>query len=229
MQRVLIIEDEPAIVDNMAYALRTEGFEVASCPTGQEGLADLREKGADLIVLDIGLPDGSGFDLCKKIREESDIPIIFLTARSDEVDRVVGLEIGGDDYVVKPFSPRELCARIKAVLRRARAGRPKRACEKPTDLPFEIDEKRFVICYFGTPLDLSRYEYRILRILIRRPGWVFSRSQLMEHAWEEPGISLDRTVDTHIKTIRAKLREVKPELNPIQTHRGLGYSLKDAW
>lgn len=229
MPRVLIIEDEPAIVDNMAYALRTEGFGVISRTTGQEGMAVLTEGGVDLIILDIGLPDGNGFDLCKEIRKKSDIPIIFLTARSEEVDRVVGLEIGGDDYIVKPFSPRELCARVKAVLRRTKTGEDEAATRHAEDLPFEIDEKRFVISYHDQPLDLSRYEYRILKVLIQRPGWVFSRDQLMERAWEEPGISLDRTVDTHIKTLRAKLRAVKPEINAIQTHRGLGYSLKESW
>ena len=228
--KVLVVEDEPAIADNISYALGTEGFEVVCCSTGQEAEAILGKDSIDLIVLDVGLPDCNGFELCKRIRRSSAVPIIFLTARADEVDRVVGLEIGGDDYMVKPFSPRELAARVKAILRRT----------APTDLkepgetvgnsrgPFAIDVPRMKIIYFGRPLELSRYEFKILEVLISRPGWVFSRDQLMERVWGEPGVSMDRTVDTHIKTLRAKLKAINPDLNPIQTHRGFGYSLKES-
>jgi two-component system, OmpR family, catabolic regulation response regulator CreB len=225
--RILVVEDEPAIADNVTYALGTDGFETTWCATGEEALAVLAKGGIDLVVLDIGLPDRNGFDLCREIRRTSSVPIIFLTARADEVDRVVGLELGGDDYVVKPFSPRELSARVKAVLRRSPAaandpaGRANRS-------PFTIDRQKFTITYFGQPLDLSRYEFMILALLIERPGWVFSRDQIMERVWEAPEASLDRTVDTHIKTLRAKLRRIKPKLDPIQTHRGLGYSLKES-
>ncbi|MBM4143807.1 MAG: two-component system response regulator CreB [Lentisphaerae bacterium] len=221
--KILVVEDEPGIADNIRYALSTEGFEVVWSATGQEALDVLKSDGISLVVLDIGLPDRNGFELCKDIRRTSAIPVIFLTARADEIDRVVGLEIGGDDYVVKPFSPRELSARVKAVLRRANA---------PSDgggsAPFQVDERKKRIAYFGRPLDLSRYEYRILHVLIGKPGWVFSRDQLMDLAWEEPEASLDRTVDTHIKTLRAKLKEIRPKLDPIRTHRGLGYSLKES-
>jgi len=226
-QKILVVEDEPAVADNINYALSTEGFEVVWCATGEEAVTVLENNGISLVVLDIGLPDRNGFDLCKDIRKTSGIPIIFLTARADEVDRVVGLEIGGDDYVVKPFSPRELAARVKAVLRRT----PSAESDSSTDVvssSFTIDKKRKRISYFGKPLELSRYEYKMLKVLIGRPGWVFSRDQLMDLVWEEPEASMDRTVDTHIKTLRAKLKEVKPKLNPIQTHRGLGYSLKES-
>jgi two-component system catabolic regulation response regulator CreB len=176
-----------------------------------------------LIILDIGLPDTNGFDLCKEIQKRHAIPIIFLTARTDEIDRVVGLEIGADDYVVKPFSPRELSARVKAVLRRTKpvleAPSPPRA--------FQVDESKCQIAYYGRRLDLSRYEYKILKTFIRRPGQVFSRDQLMDFVWDDPGASLDRTVDAHIKNIRAKLKIIKSDLDPIITHRGLGYSLKE--
>jgi len=225
--KILVVEDEPAIADNIRYALSTEGMEVVWCGTGEEAMTVLEEDGVDLVVLDIGLPDRNGFDLCKDIRRTSAIPIIFLTARADEVDRVVGLEIGGDDYVVKPFSPRELAARVKAVLRRT----PSSAGDEPADVahsPFLIDKKRKRISYFGKPLDLSRYEYRLLEVLIGRPGWVFSRSRLMDLVWEEPEASMERTVDAHIKTLRAKLKKVKSKLDPIQTHRGMGYSLKES-
>ena len=224
---ILVVEDETGIADNISYALRTEGYGVQCCCTGMEARAVLEGGEIDLIVLDVGLPDVNGFDLCTEIRKKSDVPIIFLTARSDEVDRIVGLEIGGDDYLAKPFSPRELSARVKAVLRRSRRAEPGGATAVKT--PFEIDGKRFVISYFGELLELSRYEFRILETLIGRPGWVFSRDQLMEAAWDEPDASVDRTVDTHIKNIRAKLRVLKPDDNPIRTHRGIGYSLKESW
>jgi two-component system catabolic regulation response regulator CreB len=226
-QRILVVEDETGIADNITFALQTEGFAVQCCTTGGEARSCLAEGGVDLVVLDIGLPDTNGFDLCKEIRRESDVPIIFLTARSEEIDRIVGLEIGGDDYMVKPFSPRELSARVRAVLRRS--GRGAKDSGAPAGSPLAIDPNRKIVTYFGTPLELSRTEFRLLEALMSRPGWVFSRDQLMEMAWEEPEASLDRTVDTHIKTIRAKLRAVRPDINPIRTHRGLGYSLRESW
>jgi len=227
-QRILVVEDEPAIADNITYALKTEGFEVAWCSTGEQALRILGEEHIDLMVLDVGLPDRNGFEVCKEVRRTSAVPIIFLTARADEVDRVVGLEIGGDDYVPKPFSPRELAARVKAVLRRLPAGdsasRPERASS-----PFTVDKQRMKIWYFGQELDLSRYEFRILEVLLERPGWVFSREKLMDRAWDSPEASMDRTVDTHVKTLRGKLHKIRPDIDPIQTHRGLGYSLKESW
>ena len=228
MHRILVVEDEPAIADNIRYALETEGFEVAWCATGEEALRLYHDNGANLIVLDVGLPDRNGFELCKDIRKTSAVPIIFLTARADEIDRVVGLEIGGDDYVAKPFSPRELAARVKAVLRRAPGGGSDSASQRH-DSPLTVDKEKATIWYFGKPLDLSRYEYRILEVLSQRPGWVYSREKLMELVWEAPESSMDRTVDTHVKTIRAKLHAIRPEIDPIQTHRGLGYSLKESW
>lgn len=226
MQRILVVEDEPAIADNITYALETEGFAVDWCATADEALRCLEASTISLIVLDVGLPDRNGFDLCRDIRRTSEVPIIFLTARAAEVDRIVGLEIGADDYMPKPFSPRELAARVRAVLRRVPATD---ATNGRTSTPsrFVIDAQRMRISYCGEPLDLTRYEYRLLELLLRRPGWVFSREQIMEHVWEEPESSMDRTVDTHVKTIRAKLRRITPESDPIQTHRGLGYSLKE--
>jgi two-component system catabolic regulation response regulator CreB len=219
------VEDEPGIAENIGYALRTDGFDVVFCATGGEALAALRQRDVALVVLDVGLPDVNGFELCKEIRRMSAVPIIFVTARDDEVDRVVGLEIGGDDYVVKPFSPRELAARVRAVLRRSPRAKPLRGPEQ--GLPFEVDEHRMKIAYHGEELALSRYEFRLLHVLIAHPGWVYSRQKLMDLVWEEPEASLDRTVDTHIKTLRAKLREIDPDTDPIRTHRGLGYSLRD--
>ena len=161
----------------------------------------------------------------KEIRKDSSVPVIFLTARKDEVDRIVGLEIGGDDYVSKPFSPRELAARVKAVLRRTSSGEAASANEGTSR--FTIDENQLVISYCGKSLDLSRYEYRLLKTLMSHPGWVFSREKLKDLVWEDPEASLSRTVDTHIKTIRAKLKAINSEDDPIKTHRGLGYSFKE--
>lgn len=227
--KILIIEDEPAIADTLVYALKTEGFEPHWCATGEAGLAALGAQAFALVVLDIGLPDGSGFEFCKTIRTRSSVPVIFLTARSSEMDRVVGLEIGGDDYLVKPFSPRELTARVKAILRRSQniGGSSTTVSSSPALASFSIDEARCRIVYRGHLLELTRYEFRLLRVLVAQPGRVYSREQLMTSAWEEPGASLDRTVDAHIKTLRAKLRLIDPENDPIQTHRGLGYSLKE--
>ncbi|MRR33532.1 two-component system response regulator CreB [bacterium] len=222
--RILIVDDEPSIVDAIQYALETEGFETACLFSGLPVLATLAEQPADLVVLDIGLPDISGLELCREIRRTSAVPIIFLTARADEIDRVVGLELGADDYITKPFSPREVSARVKAVLRRTGTGGNS---APPRDAVFIINESKRRIWYQGECLDLSRYEYEILKTFIRRPGHVFSREQLMELVWEHPEASLDRTIDAHIKNIRAKLKRVLPESDPIVTHRGTGYCLRD--
>ncbi len=221
--RILIVEDEPAILDNIQYALETDGFEAICFSAGISALEFLDREDVNLIVLDIGLPDINGFELCKQIRKKGNTPVLFLTARTDEVDRVVGLEIGADDYVTKPFSPRELTARIKAILRRTGPADSKISLNKA----FQVDESRRRITYLGKILDLSRYEFNILKTFISRPGHVFSRDRLMDLAWEVPEASLDRTVDAHIKNIRSKLRAINPESDPITTHRGIGYSLKE--
>jgi two-component system, OmpR family, catabolic regulation response regulator CreB len=221
-ERILIVEDEPAIAENLVYALETEGFTVRRAATAQEGLVQFAREAADLVILDVGLPDMSGFDLCKRLRAASPVPIFFLTARSEEVDRIVGLEIGADDYIAKPFSPREVTARVKALFRRLAA----HAAPASASGPFTIDEPRRRILFRGAPLDLSRYELGILQALVERPGVVFSRAQLMEKVWEEPDMSLERTVDSHVKAIRAKIRVLDAETDWIETHRGFGYSLK---
>lgn len=223
--RILIVDDEPAITDAIRYVLETDGFETVSLSEGKPVLPLLASETIDLIVLDVGLPDINGFDLCKEIRKNSNTPILFLTARATEIDRVVGLEIGADDYVVKPFSPRELSARIKAILRRSKANHQGASASHPN--AFQVNESKRQISYFGKPLDLSNYEYRILTTFIRRPGHVYSRSQLMDMAWDVPEASMDRTVDAHVKNLRAKLKLISPDIEPILTHRGAGYSLKE--
>ena len=224
--RILIVDDEPAISDTLAYALKAEGFTSDCCMLGNEALAMLQENRHDLVVLDVGLPDMSGFDVCRNLRRFSEVPVIFLTARSDEVDRIVGLELGADDYVPKPFSPRELVSRVRAILRRVRPERPATAPALPTEVTrFTIDSEGLRIAYHGSWLPLTRYEYLLLALLLERPGRVLSRAQIMEAVWQDAGESLDRTVDTHVKTLRAKLRAVKTDEDPITTHRGLGYSI----
>ena len=221
--RILIVDDEPAISDNIQFVLESEGLETVRVATGLAATPILDEGTIDLIIIDIGLPDINGLDLLKEIRRTRSTPIILLTARTAEIDRVLGLEIGADDYIAKPFSPRELAARVKAVLRR---------CQRTTDSKstmeaFAVNTSKRAIAFFGTPLELSKYEYEILRRFIERKGHVFSREQLMNLVWEQPETSLDRTIDAHIKNIRAKLRAVRPDIEPIVTHRGSGYSLRD--
>jgi two-component system catabolic regulation response regulator CreB len=224
--KILIVEDERPISDTIQYALETEGFVTIRHSVGGNVLSLLSQESIDLIILDIGLPDINGFELCKKIRKQYTVPVIFLTARSDEIDRVVGLEIGADDYIVKPFSPRELSARVKAVLRRTHNSQ---AVSKTPNKKshFGLDENRLQITYYDHILDLSRYEYKMLAIFIKHPQQVFTRDRLMEMAWDEPDMSFDRTVDTHIKNIRAKLKKIRSEDDPIKTHRGTGYSLRE--
>jgi two-component system catabolic regulation response regulator CreB len=222
---VLIVEDEPAIRDNIQFALENEGLQTLQLPTGGGVMAVLAERSVDLVVLDVGLPDISGFDLLKEIRKAHRTPVIMLTARNAELDRVLGLEIGADDYVVKPFSPRELSARVKAVLRRMQAAQSPAPAGASRGLVVFHDKRQ--VTFFGQPLPLSKYEYEILIVFIARPGQVFTREQLMSRVWEQPEQSLDRTVDAHIKNLRAKLRAVRPDLDPIVTHRGSGYSLRE--
>ena len=236
--QILIIEDEGPIADTLLYALRTEGFEVCWKSLAGDGLAHLQDEVVDLVILDVGLPDENGFEVCKQIRAVSDVPIMFLTARREEVDRIVGLEIGADDYVTKPFSPREIATRVKAILRRTRATPPASNDDRSDDRSYDhsdattgsadfvIDEARKRISFVGQALDLTRYEFFLLKTLADQPERIFSRAQLMDQIWDEPEASFERAVDTHIKSLRAKLRAVDAQRNPIRTHRGLGYSLQ---
>jgi two-component system catabolic regulation response regulator CreB len=225
--KLLLVEDEGSIAEPLLHMLRIEGFECEWVQSGGGVVEALARFDPALVILDIGLPDESGFDVCRRLRARGDLPILFLTARNHEADRVLGLELGGDDYVTKPYSSREVAARVKAILRRTRAKgeRGGRAAAIPSR--FEHDPERCRISYKSTPLLLSRYEYRLLALLLSNPGRVFTRERLMDLVWESPEMSLERTVDTHIKTVRAKLREVDPEADEITTHRGIGYSLKE--
>lgn len=250
MSRILLVEDETAIADTLVYALGSEGFAVSACTLGQTALARLAEAPHDLAILDVGLPDINGFDLFRALRGSpggQELPVIFLTARGGEIDRIVGLEIGADDYITKPFSPREVVARVRTVLRRLQRGAALPSASSPSSCPspsltapdaagaapgccpsFRVDAPARRVYYRGVLLDLTRYEYELLITLLGQPERVFTREQLMQAGWTAPDHSLERTVDTHVKTLRAKLRGVHPEGEPIRTHRGIGYSIERA-
>ena len=225
--RILLLEDDPAIAGTVAFALQREGFAVDHQLLVGAARAGAAAALPALAILDVGLPDGSGLDLCREWRQSGNealraLPILMLTARAEELDRVVGLELGADDYLTKPFSPRELVARVRALLRRA--------AQVPAAAPdaglFELDADGQRIRFAGQWLALTRLEFGLLRALLRTPGRIRSREALLDEVWGTDGDATDRTVDTHVKTLRAKLRAVRPELEPIATHRGMGYSLE---
>jgi len=229
---IFLVDDEPAIAEAVSFALQAEGFHCRIHATGAACIEALAREAPALILLDVGLPDASGFDFFRRIREQSAAPVVFLTARKEEIDRVVGLEMGADDYIVKPFSLRELTARVRMILRRGgnhtHAPAAARAMAEPAveaQGAFRHDASRRQMSYCGRPLELTLHEYRLLEVLLAHPGRVYTRGQLLELAWEAPDHRLDRTVDSHIKSLRAKLREVNDQADPIRTHRGMGYSL----
>lgn len=228
--RILIAEDEPGIADTLQYVLRSDGFTPVWCATAEAALASFSAEIPALAILDVGLPDLNGFELFKRLHAlpgGAAVPMLFLTARSDEIDRVVGLELGADDYVAKPFSPRELVARVRTILRRSVRVAAPAPPVAVTATPFQVDGERRQIRYYGRTLDLSRYEYGLLCLMVQRPGRVYTRGELLELVWDDPGESFDRTVDAHVKTLRAKLKAVAPQVEPIRTLRGTGYALHE--
>jgi two-component system catabolic regulation response regulator CreB len=240
--RILLVEDESGIADTLQYVLATDGFTPVWCSTAEEAIRQFQAEPPALAVLDVGLPDLNGFELFRRLQAlpgGNQVPMIFLTARSDEIDRVVGLELGADDYIAKPFSPRELVARVRTILRRSSRLNPT-ATTSPVAPPLVappaasaaaiwlLDEERHQIRFYGRPLELSRFEYGVLRLLVQKPGRVFTRDELLLAVWGDDNDSFDRTVDAHIKTLRAKLKLVAPALEPIRTLRGTGYALSEA-
>ena len=219
MPTILIVEDEVAIADTLRFALAGEGFTPRWVPVAREALEQLRREPVDLVILDVGLPDMTGFEACKALRQFSSVPVMFLTARGDEVDRVVGLEIGADDYVVKPFSPREVAARARAILKRSQG-------PALTAMPgeFVVDAVRMQIRFLGHPLGLTALEFRLLQQLLSQPERVLGREQLLAALGVAPEPGYERNIDSHIKSLRAKLRDVAADREPIRTHRGFGYS-----
>ncbi len=224
--RILLVEDEPSIADNIQYALKAASFEVIWVSTGQQALSAFSNQAPDLVILDIGLPDMDGFEVCRSLRAKSDLPILFLSARSDEIDRVVGLELGADDYICKPFSPRELVARVKTNLRRSGLSAASESSKdsRTTEL-LNLDIASRTVFFVGEAVEVTRYEFGILEVMIQHPKRVYSREELLLKVWNEPDASIDRVVDTHIKTLRAKLKSIDSSLEIIKTHRGIGYSL----
>jgi two-component system catabolic regulation response regulator CreB len=216
-EHILIVDDEPRVAEPLSFALQREHFRVTHVERGEQALAALIDQPPALVVLDVGLPDINGFDVLKRMRRHSEVPVLFLTARQEEVDRILGLELGGDDYVTKPFSPREVVARIRAILKRLNKAGPAAA-------DWRVDEQAARVWFGEQPLSLTRSEYRILETLVRHPGRVFSRASLMDICGSDED-SFERAVDTHIKTLRAKLRPLGGDAW-IATRRGLGYVLE---
>jgi two-component system, OmpR family, catabolic regulation response regulator CreB len=226
-KNILVVEDEQSISDSIAYVLKSEGLKPYIANTADEAKRMAGSESFIAGIFDIGLPDMSGFELFREIRSIQEFPVIFLTARAEEVDRVVGLEMGADDYITKPFSPRELAARIKVILRRYSQNSSSNSSSQRLSIGnFTLNESQHSVKYFNKDLELTRYEYRLLLVFLKSPGRVYSREHLMSLAWEEPDMSLERTVDTHVKVIRSKLKAINNKQDPLVTHRGVGYSLK---
>jgi len=216
---ILIVEDEAEIADTLSYVLDTEGMATVWVSRGDDALKVIESESISLAILDVGLPDCSGFELLKQIRQHGELPVIMLTARADEVDRIVGLEIGADDYVIKPFSPREVVARVKVILKRV--GNVAAPLSR-----FDVDKPAMRIRFCNQPLELTRSEFLLLEAMLSRPGQIFSRRQLIDSVWSSNHPSDDRVIDTHIKSLRAKLSAIDRDANPIVTHRGFGYALE---
>lgn len=224
MARILIVDDEPKIVRLVADYLSTAGFGVATARSGDEALMRVRTEAPDLVVLDLGLPGLDGLDVTRSLRRTGDLPIIMLTARDDETDRVIGLELGADDYVTKPFSPRELVARVRAVLRR-RAGNHDSEHLRAGDLV--LDFPRMRVSRNGTPVELTATEFQLLAAMARQPGRVFTRSQLLDVIHGVAFESYERAIDAHVKNIRRKLEPDPRSPRYLLTVYGVGYRLAD--
>lgn len=223
--RILIVDDDLHIREVIRVALKKADMTVSEARDGKEALARFANDRPDLVVLDIGMPEFDGLDVCREIRKSSDVPILFLSARDDEIDRILGLEIGGDDYVTKPFSPRELVARINVILRRAAARAASNCQQAPlAQGQLSVDPEQHVAAFAGTTLRLTAIEFGILRAFLTRPSSVFSREQIMAAAYQLNIQVSDRTIDSHIRNIRAKLAAVNCD-NVIETIHGVGFKL----
>jgi two-component system response regulator RegX3 len=227
MTRILVVEDESSFSEAISFLLRKEGFEVGVAETGQAGLDEFDRHGADLILLDLMLPGLSGTEVCRQIRSKSQVPIIMLTAKDTEIDKVVGLELGADDYVTKPYSSRELIARINAVLRRAQ--NPEIEVENGiiTIGPVRLDIDRHQMSLDGKAIALPLKEFELLEFLMRNSGRVLTRSQLIDRVWGSDYFGDTKTLDVHIKRLRAKIEKDPAEPIFIQTVRGLGYKFEN--
>ncbi len=223
MTRVLVVEDEESYSDPLAYLLRKEGYEVAIAATGDQALVEFDRMGADIVLLDLMLPGLPGTEVCRRIRAISNVPVIMVSAKDDEVDKVVGLELGADDYVTKPYSPRELVARIRAVLRRGVEPDP-----VPSTLevgPIRMDVERHVVTIDREVVKLPLKEFELLEMFLRNPGRVLTRVQLIDRVWGSDYVGDTKTLDVHVKRLRAKLEPSPSEPQLLITVRGLGYKL----
>jgi two-component system alkaline phosphatase synthesis response regulator PhoP len=224
--KILLVEDEPKVCELIKAYLVKDGDDVVIAGDGRTAIEQAQLYKPDLILLDLNLPELDGLEVCRTIRKQSNVPIIMLTARDEEVDKVVGLEIGADDYVTKPFSPRELAARVSAVLRRYREGLKKG--EQIVSGELRLDADKHEATYFEQPLSLTAAEFKLLSVLARNPGRVCTRLQLMDSAFGESYEGYERTIDAHIKNIRQKMAKVTPDsTNPLVTVRGVGYKLEE--
>jgi two-component system response regulator RegX3 len=218
---ILLVEDETSIVEPLAEALRSEGFDTLVAGTVAQAL-ELAGREPDLVLLDVMLPDGSGYDVCRELRRSSQVPIIMLTARGEEADRVIGLELGADDYVVKPFSGREVVARIRAVLRRSDAPEP--TDERPLEVgEVRLDPAKHEVTLSGEVLELSRKEFELLHLLMRNAGSVVTRERLIDEVWDPNWFGSTKTLDVHVSGVRRKLRDEPSQPRYLHTVRGVGF------
>ncbi len=225
MTRVLVVEDEESISDPLSYLLRQEGFEVVVAATGPDGLAEFDRGGADIVLLDLMLPGLSGTEVCRALRARSSVPVIMLTARDSEIDKVVGLELGADDYVTKPFSSRELVARVRAVLRRG-AEPDEPAASALESGPVRMDVERHVVTVDGVTVPMPLKEFELLELLLRNAGRVLTRGQLIDRIWGADYVGDTKTLDVHVKRLRSKIEPDPGTPRYLVTVRGLGYKLE---
>ena len=225
MTRILLVEDEESFSDPLSYMLRKEGYEVAVAETGPDALAEFDQSGADLVLLDLMLPGLSGMDVCRALRQRSSVPVIMLTAKDSEIDKVVGLEIGADDYVTKPYSSRELLARVKAVLRRGHE--PEELMPATLECgPVRMDVERHTVTVNGRHTPLPLKEFELLEMLLRNSGRVLTRMQLIDRVWGSDSVGDTKPLDVHVKRLRAKVEPDPPNPQFIVTVRGLGYKFE---
>ena len=241
-EKILVVDDDAPLREVVRYALARAGFEVTEAGNGRAAMARLEEEGADLVVLDVLMPEMDGLDVCREIRKRSAVPIVFLSSRGEEMDRILGLELGGDDYLTKPFSPRELVSRVRAVLRRVRPAPAAPEEEEPAlaEGRIDLDPVEHRVRAAGQAVDLTATEFRILQVLLRRPGRVFSREEIVDRAYPGRHFVSDRTLDSHVRRIRQKFRDaalaagtlseadLSHTSDPIETVHGVGYRLRKA-
>jgi two-component system response regulator BaeR len=223
VKKILIVEDEPKIAQLLSDYLQAAGFQTQWLEHGDRVIDAIRRAPPDLLLLDLMLPGKDGLTICRELREFSDLPVIMITARVEEIDRLLGLELGADDYICKPFSPREVVARVKVIFRRIDRGDP-----AASGIGFTVDEERMQIRYAGQPLELTPNEYRLLSILLKRPGRVYSRDALLNQLYDADHEASDRSIDSHIKNLRKKLAVVMPDRTLIHSIYGIGYKLDTA-